>query len=347
MAIYKIREIVVALVGIAAVLAVAASFYLIKKKESLPVWHMVNCNTGGQQADCHVLKDQDTVILVDAGTEATAREHLLPFLSKGNIKAIEHFFISHPHTDHYEGLQALIDANIKIDNIYINRPPAGVSDFAYIPEQFEALLAKAVVLGSEVYNVQRGDSFEFPTTKMIVLEAKKELQRGGVNDYSIIMRWEAGGYSSLFTGDLNWPLGRKLVGDPVFKADFYKVPHHGVTGIAPDAFSDMVDPFLALVPAPLVLWNHPRGQQFKTWATKRYEREEMMTCVNGFNGTVSLFFEEESVFVKPEVDALFCQAKRLYVKPKKMVDLGDTDKRNNQTKKKLNITPVSNFLLNE
>jgi len=57
MAIYKIREIVFALVGIAAVLAVAASFYLIKKKESLPVWHMVNCNTGGQQADCHVLKD--------------------------------------------------------------------------------------------------------------------------------------------------------------------------------------------------------------------------------------------------------------------------------------------------
>ncbi len=337
----RFKQFIIALVGIAAISAVAASFYLIRKKAGFPVWHMVNCNAGGQQADCHVLKDQETIILVDAGTEITAKEYLLPFLAKKSIKSIDHFFISHPHTDHYEGLQTLIDANIKIDHIYFNRPPVGVSDFAYIPEHFEALLAKAAALGAEVRNIQRGDRFEFPTTTMMVLEAKKEKQRGGVNDYSIIMRWQAGGYTSLFTGDLNWPLGRQLVGDPLYKADFYKVPHHGVTGIAPDAFSDMVDPALAMVPAPKVLWNHPRGEQFKTWATKRYEEKGMMTCINGFNGHVSLSFENTSVTVKPAIDGFMCRATRLQVKAKEMVNLDSKDSLG------VKITPISNFLLDD
>jgi len=101
-----------------------------------------------------------------------------------------------------------------------------------------------------------------------------------------------------------------------------------------------------MVPAPQVLWNHPRGQQFKKWATKRYDEVGMMTCVNGFNGTVSLSLEKESVFVKPETDRLFCRATRLFVKAKEMVNLDDKDKKTSQSKKKVNIAPISNLLLN-
>lgn len=316
----------------------ALSLFGAKKSNAETAWTMVNCNPLWQQADCHALDDQGVLTMVDAGTKAAGDRYVVPYLRKRGKRVLNNFVISHPHNDHYGGLESILNAGIKVNNIYFNRPPMGVFDAAYVPAHFEALLARAARSGSILHNVERGDTINLPTSKITILEARKERQAGGVNDYSIVMRWEAGGYTSLFTGDLNRPLSEKLKNDPLFEADFYKAPHHGVTGIASDEFSDTVDPSIVLVPTTKHLWTHERGEQFNKWANKRYREKGMMTCINGFNGEVKLSFEQQSVHVKPEINELLCEERRLYLKPKVVKPLPSG---------KVDISAIIMFLMSE
>jgi len=92
-------------------------------------WTMVNVNYSAQQADAHVIKIKDgKTILIDAGHRNTAKDSLLPFLIKKSIDKIDIVFISHPHKDHYGGLDILLDNDIKINEIYFNIPGKSLCD---------------------------------------------------------------------------------------------------------------------------------------------------------------------------------------------------------------------------
>jgi len=95
------------------------------------------------------------------------------------------------------------------------------------------------------------------------------------------------------------------------KADFYKAPHHSVTGIAPIAFSETVNPRIMMLPQTLALWRHPRGELYNRWAHARHANEGMMSCSNGLNGTIRLTFNKVNVLVNPERSTELCQSQRL------------------------------------
>ena len=253
-----------------------------------PTWHMVNCNTSSQ-GDCHLLEDNAVYTLIDAGKPDIATKTLVPYLLLRNIDEIDHFFISHPHTDHYGGLESLKTAGIKVKNIYYNPLPSDVSDFDYKPELFYSLLSNYEDSGTRLHDVRAGFHLNLPSSKIFVLEAKKERQ-GDVNDYSIQMVWDAGGYRVLFTGDLNSKLGSELANREEFKADILKIPHHGVTGIAPNKFFDNVAPSLLMIPGNKDLWFNPRGTQLREWAIKSWKEKNTHFCSNGFNGDVKISF---------------------------------------------------------
>mgnify|MGYP001946662299 FL=1 len=280
---------------------------------------MINCNTT-TQGDCHLLEDDGVYTMIDAGQPKAAEEALIPYLMAREIDEIEHFFISHPHTDHYGGLEPMISAGIKVKNIYYNAPPDGVSDFDYKPEKFNALLYRYELRGTKLHNIKAGLGIKLPQSKIYVLEAKKEKQ-GDVNDYSLIMAWDAGGYRTLFTGDLNRKLGFELSKSHQYRADILKVPHHGVTGIAPNKFFDNVNPSLIMLPAHKQLWYHPRGSQVKMWAIKNWNEKQTHACNNAFNGDVRISYYKNFVDLDPQVPNTTCPKKRWYLKPKEKPDL--------------------------
>ena len=74
--------------------------------EPIATWHMIdvtNVTTGEEQGDAHLITIGDTVVMIDAGYYEQAEQAVLPYLKEIRIKEIDHFFISHPHKDHYEG----------------------------------------------------------------------------------------------------------------------------------------------------------------------------------------------------------------------------------------------------
>jgi beta-lactamase superfamily II metal-dependent hydrolase len=69
--------------------------------DPLASWHMVNVNSGSLQGDANLITIGDQVIMIDAGYLKEAQAALIPYLREKNIRHVHHFFISHPHRDHY------------------------------------------------------------------------------------------------------------------------------------------------------------------------------------------------------------------------------------------------------
>ncbi len=285
----------------------ALIYYFVSDQfNDVPVWHMVNCNDRSHQADCHLLLDNGVITLVDLGDERESDRFLIPFLLSNEIDNIDHVFISHPHTDHYGGLKSLLKNNINVDNIYYNMPPDGVFDWNYTKESFSNTINNHKQRGASLFDIEKGFELQLPTSKIVVLVAEKEVQHGGVNDYSIIMRWETSHHSSLFTGDLSSALGEKLSTGSQFSADVLKIPHHGASSIAPNSFFENVNPSIIMIPGHKELWLHERSSQVVEWSIKRFEKHNTLICHNAYNGIVSLFFHKKGIEVVTQRESNKC-----------------------------------------
>ena len=256
-------------------------------RSNSPEWHMVNVNNV-RQGDAHLLIDNGIHVLIDVGSPEQGASHLVPYLRERGITTVQHLFISHPHTDHYGGIIALANAEIRIENIYYNLPAEGSDDFDYKRDDFLAVMERLRTTGAIAKDISKNFRVTLPSSKLTVLHAQKDGFIGdkkiSVNDYSMIMQWDAGNYRVLFTGDLDSRLGEKLSQFEHFKADILKIPHHGVTSVAPDKFFDTVSPSLAMFPSTKTLWLHPRGAQVKSWTISN----EVHYCHNGLNRNVIL-----------------------------------------------------------
>lgn len=317
---------------VSAIITIAIAVSVSSSQAQMPEWHMVNVNNH-TQGDAHVLIDNGVVSMIDAGQPSEAKRYLVPYLKAHNIRVIEHFWVSHPHTDHYGGIESLLDARIQIKNIYYNMPPEDVRDWNYIPFQFMATMNRAKSMGSKLFDVKKGFKVRTKNTTMTVIHAQKTKTVNGqtidVNDYSLIMQWDAGEFRTLFTGDLNKKLGTKLSQFDFVKADILKMPHHGVTGIAPNSLFDTVAPSMVMFPSTKTLWNHPRGRQAKLWTLN----QKINFCSNGLNGNVVLKFGK-SVVAHIENATKDCPNGLLLFKPGEKVGISRT----------VNMSPIYSLL---
>lgn len=280
---------------------------------STPEWHMINVNNRNQ-GDAHLLIDNGAYTLIDTGDPQQGAQYLIPYLQSLNISNIDHLFVSHPHTDHYGGMSALADAKVTISNIYYNLPPDNSDDWNYKRAEFLKMLKHFSNQGAQLKNISKGFSLNFSNSKITVIHAQKDRSINGkkldINDFSLIMHWDANGFRTLFTGDLNKRLGTELAKLKHIKADILKVPHHGVSGIAPDTFFDRVDPSMLMFPSTRVLWTHPRGLQARNWTLNK----KTSYCHNGLNGNVVLKFGE-NITVSSQQESQDCPNGKLNLKP--------------------------------
>jgi competence protein ComEC len=256
-------------------------------------WTMINVNYSPQQGDAHLIQTRDGKnILIDTGHLDPARKALVPFLQAKGIKKIDTVFITHPHKDHYDGLLAVLESGIPINDVYFNLPDKQVCD-SEIPWgcDYEHILNYRKMLASNQVNIleaKSGMQFYFGWgSSLKILYAfdgvNTPVGRTDINDMSLIMQLKHGFNTALFTGDLNAKLGEYLAREAKdINADILKLPHHGTEGAAPDAFYSAVSPKDVLVPSPALLWCSPRSARMKNWV----ESHKMATYVNGFSGHI-------------------------------------------------------------
>ena len=280
-------------------------------KEPDATWHLVNVNATELQGDANLIQTPNSVIMIDGGYYGEAEKHVIPYVTALGIKAIDHFFVSHPHRDHYEGLIALLDAGITVSNLHIRIPPKHICD-REIPwgcnmKDIRSFLQKAIDHGISIHHPEVGFLYQVtPNSTLEILHAQEDdlpSDTIDANDLSLIMKWSINDTTVLFTGDLNRKVGTILSSDPRMRSDFLKMPHHGARSIAPNEFFDQVDPAYVLVPGPKWIWCGERGTQARNWV----ERKQLPVWINGIDGNIKVDFFDDRIVITPEIDSKECK----------------------------------------
>lgn len=196
--------------------------------------------------------------LIDGGPSRSASGPLAKFLAAKNVTKIDHVVLSHPHSDHYNGLPYVF-SNLAVGNFYDTRVDnTGSTGDNTLREQVSALGVNTVYPAA-------GDRLDWsvPGLDIKVFNACSEPAASSVskvvNNCSITFKLSYRGSSVLFTGDIQDDREAGLVaryGDEL-KADVLKVGHHGSKYSSTNVFLSTVKPSKAYIEVGNNNYGHP------------------------------------------------------------------------------------------
>ena len=186
------------------------------------------------QADSILIRNQDEVMLIDAGTNE-AGETVVNYLEKLGITKINYLIGTHPHEDHIGGLDDVIN-NFDIEQIYMPKIETTTKTFEDVLEAIENKNL-TVIAPNKGDKIELGQAVGKFMTEPI-------LDKDNLNLSSLVLRLEFGNTSYLFMGDaeeenektINWP-----------KTDVLKVGHHGSNTSSGESFLEQVHPQYAII----------------------------------------------------------------------------------------------------
>lgn len=186
------------------------------------------------------------VMLIDGGARR-GRTVVAPYLWSRGIRKLDYMVLSHPHPDHYGGLEYILD-KFDVGEVWMN---------GRVYAESNGFFRKVRDKGINYKILSRGDAFEADGYAIHVLHPYDEFNAAspqgmqpGENNESLVLRIEADGVSVLFTGDIEKEAEADLVYLGGWLAvDIMKVPHHGSRTSSSEAFLRMVGPQIAVASA--------------------------------------------------------------------------------------------------
>jgi competence protein ComEC len=193
-------------------------------------------------------------VLVDggpAGARADAgRRVVAPFLERAGARRLAAAIVSHAHADHLGGVPAVLR---RVPAGIVVEPGAPVADGAYL-----AFLDQLAAAGTAWHPGRRGDCFVLDGVGFTILHPEPGWARWGedVNEDSVVLLVEYGGFQALFAGDAGFPAEEALAGRTA-PVDVLKVGHHGSRGSTGDGWLDELDPAVAVISVGRNDYGHP------------------------------------------------------------------------------------------
>ena len=271
-------------------------------------WTMINVNEADQQGDAHLISvENGKNILIDTGARLLAEKSLIPFLAQRGITSLDLVLISHAHQDHYGGLDALLDHNIGIATLYFNLPERQRCE-REVPwgcdyQDVQRIRRRLKSNGIELTRARTG--MRFPLGEQSELEIlfaydglTPRIDRADINDMSLVMKLSHGGFTILFTGDLNEDIGGYLAeNSDNLAADVLKIPHHGIEPVTPELFFEKVSPRWGLVSTPAQFWLSEMSARVKSW----FVEHNIPVYASGLLGNVSVRVENGELKIWPDL----------------------------------------------
>lgn len=217
-------------------------------------------------------------ILVDAGwpgSEGRDAKRIQAAMSRSGISAIDHFILTHYHTDHYGGVPELA-ARVEIRNFYDHGPVERLSEDADFARKYAAYRAAAK---DKTITLRPGDEIKLrrergtPPISLRVIAANGEVipardrranpacegaalkaddPSDNARSVAFILRY--GNFDFFDAGDLTWNIEHRLAcpSNLAGEIDLYQVTHHGLS------ISNNVTLLRSLRPAVAIMNNGAR-----------------------------------------------------------------------------------------
>lgn len=230
--------------------------------------------------------------LFDVGEKITA-----PFLWRKKIKSVETLVLSHPNSDHLNGLLYIAE-NFNVKDIWSN----GETDYNLGYRRLLEIIKEKNIKMEDFNEIKRDRMINGTFFQILYPESdfkeKKEKWREGDNS-SLVLKTVFRSKSFLFTGDIK-EKGEsdllRLSGNHL-KSTVLIVPHHGSRSSSSDKFIDMIDPEIAVIP---VGWKN-RYRFPHPEVLNRYKERRCRILRTDENGAIIMSTDGKSLAVEPTI----------------------------------------------
>ncbi|WP_243524514.1 DNA internalization-related competence protein ComEC/Rec2 [Bacillus pseudomycoides] len=165
---------------------------------------------------------------------------LLPFLQKEGIRKIDKLIVTHGDTDHMGAAKELL-STIAVEEIVFGKKREDT-----VLEKELRQIAKQKNIRVNI--VEEGDRWQVDEAAFTVLSPNGG--ENGDNDSSIALWAKLGGFTWLFTGDLEGKGEQRIIKRyPELRADILKVGHHGSKTSSSSSFLHLIQPQKAIISA--------------------------------------------------------------------------------------------------
>lgn len=164
-------------------------------------------------------------VMYDCGGASGSGEWVMaPFLHSRGVSRLDAIIISHPHDDHWNGLETLLE-RFSVGKIIL---PRGFGNM----DGGRELLALMRRHRLPAYTKAAGDALtdgdEIKFEALHPPPSNEWIERLSANDASLVMRFSGAGFSILLTGDIEEPgIAMMVNSDADMRSDIMLAPHHG------------------------------------------------------------------------------------------------------------------------
>lgn len=191
------------------------------------------------------------VYVVDAGPRAGA---LVPCLEALGVEEIEAVLLTHPHSDHYAGIPAILE-RWPVKTFYDPGVPHTSAGYA-------RLLKTVLERDIDYVNPRAGDVYDWGDGVRVEILHPDSPAYGNLNDNSIVFRLAFDATTMLFAGDAELAAHRAVLARhrDRLASDVYKVGHHGSHNATTAEWLDAIRPRTAVISCGLSnQFGHPRA----------------------------------------------------------------------------------------
>lgn len=213
------------------------------------------------QGDCiYLSKDGGGRFLIDGGSSdlsSVETYQILPFLKYRGVDYLDALFVTHPDSDHENGVRAWLEAyeenDIRIGMLVLPDVDEESRNEDY--RELEDLAARNTV---PVHYIHTGETISIGKVMLTCLHPTQSWHSQDTNAYSTVLYLTYGEFTALFTGDLEGEgeqmtleqlRSRGLTSEQGQSLTLLKVAHHGSKNSTSEAFLEALGPRIALISA--------------------------------------------------------------------------------------------------
>ena len=223
-------------------------------------------------------------ILIDGGPNNKVIENLSQIFSPTD-RYIDLVILSHPQTDHFNGLIDVFK-NYRVGAFIYNGQSGTANSWQELVKAVKNSKTPAIVLA-------QGDKIHYQNNHLnFIYPDRAALKSKDLNDAALVSKLQSSGLTFLFTADIESKIEKILAQKYDLEADILKVSHHGSKYSSSEEFLKEVEPKISIIEVGKNSYGHPTKE-----VLNRLVSVESKIFRTDKDGIIKIVFENGKILI--------------------------------------------------